>query len=40
MMCQKDDFLSSKTNQNQHLEFASVFHENYIKKYIETNSIF
>ena len=32
-------FCLSKTNQNQHLEFASFFHQNCIKNYIETTSI-
>ena len=27
----------TKANQNQHLEFTSVFHQNCIKKYIETS---
>ena len=33
-------FCLSKTHENQHLEFASVFHQNCTKKYIERTPIF
>ena len=40
MSKQQRFFGLSKTNQNHHLQSASVFHQNCMKKYIKTTTIF